>query len=152
MKYDQIAITYLRQLTESTVTIHPATDSDIPDVLQLEKQFPNNVWRNASSFQKPDHQLHVAKSGNKTVGYILTRKEPDSTLVVKMLTDQKARGTGIGGMMLDHVINQGNPVSLNVRSHNDSAISLYKSKGFRIAETRPGYYSNGDDAYHMRTD
>ncbi len=149
---DSIAKSYVRLLVESTVTIHRAKASDIPDVLELEKQFPNNVWRNASSFQKPDHELHVAKSGNKTVGYILTRQEPDSTLIVKMLTDKSIRGTGVGGKMLDHVIAQGNPVSLNVRSHNKSAISLYKSKGFDVAETRPGYYSNGDDALHMRTD
>lgn len=149
---DSIAKAYLKLLTESEIQIHRATEDDIPDVLELEKQFPNNVWKNRSSFMKPDHELHVARSGNRIHGYILTRQEPDSTLIVKMLTDKGSRGTGVGGKMLDHIISKGNPLSLNVRSHNTPAISLYKSKGFNVAEVRPEYYSNGDDALHMTRD
>jgi len=149
---DPIAEIYQRLLLESEITIHPANDDDMHHVMELEKQFPNNSWKNSASFIKPNHELHIAKHENKVAGYILTRKEKDSTLIVKMLTDKTLRKTGVGGKMLDHVLSQGNPVSLNVRTHNEPAISLYKSKGFNVKEVRPSYYSNGDDAYHMHHD
>ena len=46
---------------------------------------------------------------------------------------------------------RGGPVSLEVRTDNDAATGLYRSRGFTVVGVRRGYYRpSGADAYTMR--
>ena len=135
----------------SHISVMPASEDDYYDVVGLDQQFPNNQY-SLRQFKKPEYSLSVAKDNDNNLhGYILTKPADDgSTLIVKMLTDQNSRNMGVGSKMLDHVIQKHGNVSLNVRHHNEPAISLYQSKGFKLDHVKPSYYMNGDDAYHMR--
>lgn len=65
------------------------------------------------------------------------------------------QGNGAGRRLLDGLLDaansHGGPVFLEVRTDNEPAIGLYRSRGFEIVGTRKRYYQpSGADAYTMR--
>jgi ribosomal protein S18 acetylase RimI-like enzyme len=133
-----------------TYTTHIATENDADDILRLDKQFPGgNFYRNKDSFLRPNSTTIIAKDGDDTVGYIHLDHKDYGVHINKMLVDKAHRDFGVGGILLDHAKKVSPNVSLNVRHHNAHAIGLYQKHGFKLAEVKPSYYMNGDDAHHM---
>ena len=64
------------------------------------------------------------------------------------------RGTGIGRLLVQKVLDEcrlqgAEFVSLEVRTSNTAAISLYRQLGFIVTGQRRAYYENGEDALLM---
>lgn len=106
------------------------------------------------------HNHYVAaRDGKLLVGYAgisrLGRKPPFEYEVHTIGVDPAYQGHGIGRRLLDDLLSfaKRGEVFLEVRTDNDTAITLYQSVGFATVGVRKRYYKvSGADAYTMKRD
>ena len=75
----------------------------------------------------------------------------DELHITLVAVDPGERRRGLGGQVLDDLLQAGRlqgavHATLEVSSTNGAAVALYRSRGFKDAGLRRGYYRNGDDA------
>ena len=107
------------------------------------------------------HNRYVAARVNdELVGYAgiarLGRTSPFEYEIHTIGVDPAYQRHGIGRAMMDRLLawtEPGSAVFLEVRTDNESAITLYRSLGFVTVGVRKRYYrASGADAYTMRRD
>jgi|GEM_PF-6240480 len=80
----------------------------------------------------------VARSGDHTIGFLLSTMLPDgSVLVLNIAVERGHRRMGVGGAMLDRLSEDSylkgyRQILLAVTSNNYEAIRLYERKGFKV--------------------
>uniref|UniRef100_A0A1I8I8K0 N-terminal amino-acid N(alpha)-acetyltransferase NatA n=3 Tax=Macrostomum lignano TaxID=282301 RepID=A0A1I8I8K0_9PLAT len=96
------------------------------------------------------------------VGYVLAKMEEDPEdqphgHITSLAVKRNYRRLGIAQKLMDQASRamvesfHARYVSLHVRVSNRAALQLYKKTlGFRISETEPKYYADGEDAYAMK--
>lgn len=101
-----------------------------------------------SAFTIPGTRAVIASTGpggGQPVGFALTRQVLDEAELLLIAIVPAARGQGLGGRLLDHVIAGceaagARNMYLEVRDGNSAALALYKSRGFEVVGRRSGYY------------
>ena len=83
------------------------------------------------------------------VGYALGRQSFDEAELYRIAVLPEKRGNGAGGDLLDRFIAACGErgvcrIFLEVRSKNEPAVKLYKSRGFKLISVRKGYYGDDD--------
>jgi len=144
------------------VTIGALTPADAERCAELEAQLfdGDDPWP-AAAFNRELASKHnhyvAARSDGTLVGYAgisrLGRKTPFEYEVHTIGVDPAYQGQGIGRRLLDELLKfaSGGVVYLEVRTDNEVAIALYRSKGFEQVGLRRRYYRvSGADAYTMR--
>ena len=112
---------------------------DSPDafgrLLEEEVLFSDGVWQERLS--RTNVVTFVATRGDAEcdVGLVTGAPYDDSIGLVSMWVAPESRGTGVGGALIAAVIdwaraNGGGEILLDVADDNQSAIALYRSKGF----------------------
>jgi ribosomal-protein-alanine N-acetyltransferase len=100
----------------------------------------------------------VAVLNGTIVGYIGFWIVAGEVQIQNVIVDKDCRGRGIASRLLNFMIEIARSqgvlnVTLEVRSRNKSAISLYVKNGFVVKGVRRKYYDNdGDDALIMWAD
>jgi ribosomal-protein-alanine N-acetyltransferase len=95
----------------------------------------------------------VLEIDNEVHGYIgmwIT----DNLEIINLYVDEEYQGMGFGNMIMDFVVNicmqsKIQNLSLEVRSSNSKAISLYEKYGLKKSHIREKYYDNKEDAIVM---
>ncbi|CAM3806716.1 acetyltransferase [Tsukamurella strandjordii] len=77
----------------------------------------------------PQVRLTVADLDGRPVGFAGTA---DRELVM-LFVDADARGRGIGGALLDHVVAEQGVRTVDVNEQNEQAVGFYARKGFTVA-------------------
>ena len=93
----------------------------------------------------------VALDQEQVVGYAGLCDYPDEAFVQTMAVAPAAQGRGVGGLLLDALLEEAarrgqRTVSLEVRADNAAAQRLYERHGFTRTGVRRGYYAGGVDA------
>ncbi len=102
-----------------------------------------------------DKKLKIKNNNQSIAGYIGTWFAADEAHIISVAVHSRFRGIGVGELLLLSGIEQASAlgaekISLEVRVSNFIAQNLYKKYGFKIANTRQGYYiDNREDAYTM---
>lgn len=140
------------------MTIRPATQADLPMILNIEKLSFASPWTEAH-FQyelqeNPYAYVLVAKAEGHLVGYIDFWITFQQAQINNLAVAPTLRQHGIGKMiLLDAMdrIKKANceSITLEVRVSNHIAQQLYRKQGFQILLTKPKYYADGEDAYLM---
>lgn len=97
----------------------------------------------------------VAIEDGEVVGYIIFWiKEEGLGHIIALAVDKKFRGQHIATRLLMMAMTifkncDIHRITLEVKSHNDIAVSFYKKFGFVIDRKVPNYYEDGSDAYVM---
>ncbi len=97
----------------------------------------------------------VRKPGEDVVAYIIFWQIRDDVQVNNIAVHPDCRGLGLGEAMMRFAIAKvrgagATFMTLEVRSSNTAAVSLYRKLGFEILGTRKNYYTRPDeDAYVM---
>lgn len=97
----------------------------------------------------------VAVENGEVVAYIIFWvKEEGLGHIIALAVDKKFRGQHIATRLLMMAINifktcDIHRITLEVKSHNDVAVSFYQKFGFTIDRKVPKYYEDGSDAYVM---
>jgi [ribosomal protein S18]-alanine N-acetyltransferase len=106
----------------------------------------------ASLLPLPGVWLTLAKDGDEVVGFALARIVVREAELLLLAVRKRWQGKGIGDALLKRFISiaaqaGAEKLHLEVRSGN-SAISLYKRKGFEQAGHRKNYYRGRDGQVH----
>lgn len=135
------------------------TESDIDEVLEIERASFPSPWSKSmflNELSNPNSSIIIARGESGGVlGFICFWNVAGEIHILNLAAHPGHRRQGIGKRLLTHVIessmkNGAALFLLEVRSRNSTAISFYKSFGFKESGIRKGYYADtGDDAILM---
>ncbi len=131
----------------------------LDQVLAIERTFAA-PWTREMFLQELRMQWDVSEAlvsmrQDEVVGYVLCWFVADEVHVVNLAVQVRWRRRGIGRRLMDAVFDRARTrgmvvATLEVRTHNEAAIRLYETLGFRQVAIRKGYYAdNGEDALVM---
>ena len=136
-------------------------EADIPAVLVIEGLSFSNPWSDATFRGEVQNKgisfpvVIVHEPDQRMAGYIIYWQIRDEVQITNIALHPDFRGRGIGETVLTVILKEvrgkgATFVTLEVRSSNTPAVSLYKKLGFKVLGTRKGYYGNPvEDAYVM---
>ena len=134
-------------------------ESHILPIAELEKCCFSDPWSVNSITSELNNPLSlwvVAVDGEKLVGYVGSQSVLGWADMMNLAVAPEFRRKGIGEELVNQLIDhlQNNDVScltLEVRSSNEPAITLYEKMGFCEVGRRPNYYHNPkEDALILR--
>jgi ribosomal-protein-alanine N-acetyltransferase len=130
--------------------------ADLPLVVSIERRsFPSpwSVGMFALEMSKPDTIAVAAIEDSRVAGYLILSRFDRAWHLMNIAVAPEQRRRGIASRLIGasfERIGASDPVTLEVRPTNRSAIELYKGLGFRSWGLRKGYYpDNGEDALIM---
>jgi [ribosomal protein S18]-alanine N-acetyltransferase len=142
------------------VRIRPLREGDLPRVLEIERECFSTPWKEVTFrglMKRSDTDLLVAETEDGWLaGYAACWTVIDQSELGNVAVSPAARGTGIGGALVDAVVERikergSHECYLEVRESNREAQSLYGQRGFIVVGRRPRYYSlPTEDALVMR--
>jgi [ribosomal protein S18]-alanine N-acetyltransferase len=147
--------------TGATIRLAPLRAADVPEIMAIEKACFSDPW-SERAFQNTLDSPHtrslvaVDSGTGEAVGYVVAWLVVDEAEVANIAVAPAWRGQGIGGLLLDEVIDRArergvNVVYLEVRESNGAALRLYGSRGFEQVGRRVAYYRRPrEDALVLR--
>ena len=128
--------------------IRRATRGDVPRVAEIERSSFSDPWSPGAFRSAVDEErLHflVAEHDGGVVGYAVSWFVMDEAELANLAVATDARGSGIGGALLDAAIAAAREegcvaMHLEVRESNAAARALYESRGFEQVGRRRRYY------------
>ena len=142
------------------------TAADVPAVAALERNTFSTPWREetfarllepragaevwvaegVSDDRGTEAERLLAASPSPVLGYAVLWVAGDQGELANLAILPEARGQGIGGRLLDHVVERCRArgvvaLYLEVRYSNEVARTLYEGRGFRTIGVRKNYYS-----------
>ncbi|MBN8866942.1 MAG: ribosomal protein S18-alanine N-acetyltransferase [Solirubrobacterales bacterium] len=130
--------------------------ADLPIVISIERRsFPSpwSVGMFALEMSKPGTVALAAIDGDRVAGYMVLSRFDRAWHLMNIAVAPEQRRRGIASLLIEEALGriaEDEPVTLEVRPSNRSAIELYQGFGFRSLGLRPGYYpDNGEDALIM---
>lgn len=134
-------------------------ESDIDEVLEIERAsfpFPWSKKMFLNELSNPNSRIILAKGeSDEILGFICFWNVAGEIHILNLAVHPGHRRQDIGKRLLTHVIessiaNGAGLFALEARSRNTTAISFYKSFGFKKVGLRKEYYADtGDDAVLM---
>ena len=123
------------------------------DIARIEKSVFSDAWDVKSledSFEYDYNHLLVEKCDGRVMGYVIYSDVQGDAELLRIAVDKRYRRQGVASKlmqsMLDDLAEAGaERVSLEVRAHNISAVSLYKKFGFVDIFVRTNYYHEPED-------
>lgn len=135
---------------------------DLERLADLELElFGTEAWSLASWWGelagRPRREYLVAEDGDGIAGYVGLDHAGDTSDVMTIATLPRVRGRGLGRRLLEELVARSRAAGaerllLEVRADNTAARGLYDSAGFRLLQTRRGYYPGGVDALVLALD
>ena len=131
------------------IEIHPMTESDLDEVLRIERQAFTNPWSRHDFALSMGTQFYpvVARRNGNIVGYAVAFVSGEEIHIGDLAVAKKWRRKGIGGILLMNLLSEARKrglrrVTLEVRMSNEVAQHLYSKYGFINIAIRKGYYTH----------
>lgn len=129
---------------------------DLPPVVAIERRSFPSPWSLGMfvlEMAKPETIGLVATERDRLTGYLVLSRFDRAWHLMNIAVAPEQRRRGIASMLTEAAlgrIGEHEPVTLEVRPTNRSAIALYEGSGFVAFGLRKGYYpDNGEDALIM---
>jgi len=131
--------------------------ADLPQVIAIERRAFPTPWSLAMfvlELSKPSGICLAILEGERLVGYTVCSRYDTVWHLMNVAVDPAERRQGLATRLLEELFARGDrpgeQYTLEVRTSNAGAISLYEDFGFRAAGLRRGYYhDNKEDAVIM---
>ena len=128
--------------------LSPMAIEHLPDILAIEQTGFSNPWRRADfefALAKEGSWCQVAQIGDTLVGYFVGFHVLAEFHLADFAIHPDRQRCGLGRLLLERLVERLKVrpvdfVTLEVRSSNGPAISLYKSYGFQTVAIRRDYY------------
>lgn len=138
-----------KDFTYEITILKEYTESDIYHIESIEKSCFSDPWSFNSikeSLENPSYKYIISKSNNIILGYMNINTILDEGYINNFAVNKQYQNLGIGNAILKKAINFGKEnnlsfLSLEVRSSNNKAISLYKKNNFLITGSRKSFYT-----------
>ena len=137
----------IRRIAESPVRIRVMGHDDLPMVSDIERrsyQFPwsHGVFRDCLL---AGYHCIVLERNNRVAGYGILSIAAGEAHILNLCVDPNYRSHGYGEQLLDAILLQARSakvreIFLEVRPSNETALALYRKKGFHTVARRPAYY------------
>ncbi len=146
------------------VEIRPMEDSDLSQVMEIENMCFLHPWKETDILYElhgnPVSNVLVIEYSNtsfglkQVVGFVDYWVTFDSGTICQIAVHPDIQRSGVGSELMKELISDAKAkkvrsMTLEVRKSNEKAINFYKKHGFKVSHTKPGYYSNGEDAVYM---
>ena len=136
--------------------IRKLTYGDLPSVISIERRSFPTPWSLAMfvlELSKPSGICLAISGGRGLVGYLVCSRYADVWHLMNIAVAPERRREGIATGLMRRLFDEAGPdarFTLEVRTTNRSAITMYERFGFRPAGNRRRYYhDNGEDALIM---
>ena len=136
--------------------IRRLTYADLPQVIAIERRAFPTPWSLAMfvlELSKPSGICLAAMIDERLVGYLVCSRYDAIWHVMNVAVDPDRRREGIATRLMRELFDAAGPgarFTLEVRTSNRGAITMYDRFGFRRAGRRRRYYhDNGEDALIM---
>lgn len=136
-------------MQEPPVAIRSMTHEDLSFVSDIERrsyEFPwsHGVFRDCLL---AGYQCVVLDRGERVAGYAILSIAAGEAHILNLCVDPANRSHGYGELLLDEIVGRARDaevaeIFLEVRPSNETAIALYKKKGFHQIARRPEYYQS----------
>jgi ribosomal-protein-alanine N-acetyltransferase len=148
------------QPTFSAVSLRPATQDDLEQILVIEKKSYPHPWNQehfVAEMSKPYAHVYVLtddETDEFVAGYIVYWVQIEGVSLLNVAVHPDWRGLGYAQKLLQSMIKETvrdeiSKINLEVRASNLNAIALYKKIGFSQTHLRKKFYANGEDAIVM---
>lgn len=134
-------------IREIPVEVRPMSHDDLSQVSDIERrsyEFPwsHGVFRDCLL---AGYHCLVIEREEYVVGYSILSVAAGEAHILNLCVDPTFRNLGYGEQLLDEILDvaantEVRQIFLEVRPSNDSALALYRKKGFRQIAERPAYY------------
>ncbi len=143
--------------TSAPLVFSPMRRRDLDAVVAIEKRAFVHPWSRevfARELRVPFSKIVLARVQGEIVGYACRWLHAEAVEIQNVAVHPDWRRRSIGRQLVETVLAEARAAGvrralLEVRSYNRPALSLYRRLGFRETGTRPGYYSDGEDAVLM---
>jgi [ribosomal protein S18]-alanine N-acetyltransferase len=148
-------------VTNETLVIRPAEESDLPEILRIERTSFADPWSRESFVTSLDlERMHFLvaeerreeEAGHEVgdsilVGYVIALVLSEEAEIANLAVAASVRRRGVGGLLLDRATDDltqrgVRSLYLEVRESNLAARALYESRLFAQVGRRKGYYRN----------
>lgn len=139
--------------------LHPLSINDVDAAVELQQRAMSaDAWTQgklADEIGREDRSWWVARKDGRLVGCAGGQVVDGELCIFSVCVDPEERRQGIAQRLLERVATDGralaaDTVTLEVRTGNEPAISLYHSLGLEDVGVRPRYYHDRADALIMR--
>ena len=138
-------------MAEPPSTIRDMNHDDLAMVSDIERrsyEFPwsHGVFRDCLL---AGYQCRVLERGGRVAGYAIISIAAGEAHILNLCVDPAHRAHGYGEILLDEILGvareaEVEQIFLEVRPSNETAIRLYRKKGFHQVARRPEYYQSHD--------
>lgn len=131
---------------------------DLPQLLEIQNECFIHPWKEKDILyelkENPVNFMYVLEEGNLILGFIDFWITFDSATIAQIAIRKQYQGKGYSSILMQEMIDDCYAkkvlnITLEVRTSNTKAISLYKKFNFREIVIKPHYYDNGEDALYM---
>ena len=143
----------------AAVSIRKLVYGDLPGVLAIERRSFGTPWSLAMfvlELSKPSGICLAAEDDDGLVGYLVCSRYADVWHLMNVAVDPDRRRAGIASGLIGQLfekVGSGARLTLEVRTSNSGAITMYERFGFETSGHRRRYYQdNGEDALIMWLD
>lgn len=136
------------------INISPMSLRHLSRVMQIERESFSDPWSlfsfTSELSDNPYATYFIAIYQEMIAGYIGGWLVTDELHITNLAIAKEFRGLGIAQQLIDEIIQYSrawgiNRATLEVRASNNSAMNLYRKKGFTSAGYRPSYYTNNNE-------
>ena len=145
-------------MIQANFSVRPLGYSDLPQVIAIERRAFTTPWSLAMfvlEISKPSGLCLAAvdAGSQRLIGYLILSRYDTVWHLMNIAVDPARQRQGVARGLLEQMIKRAGreeQYTLEVRTSNAPAITLYEHFGFRSAGTRPRYYRDtGEDAVIM---
>jgi len=137
----------IRPIAEPPVTIRPMSHDDLPLVSDIERRSYDFPWSHGvfrDCLLAGYHCVVLDREG-RAAGYGILSIAAGEAHILNLCVDPNYRSYGYGERMLDQILLHARSadvreIFLEVRPSNQTALALYRKKGFHLVANRPAYY------------
>lgn len=136
--------------------LRPLVEADLDAAARFEQQRAERPWSREQLRDELGRAAWALELDGVLAGHACLSLLPPEAELLTIVVDERRRGHGHGGWLLDRLIEQVvgagcTELRLEVRPSNDAALALYRGRGFEAVGRRVGYYSaTGEDALVLR--
>lgn len=133
--------------------IRKAVKSDVPGVLEIEKDLFSDPWDKRlfeDAIEAEDKHFFVAEEADKLAGYVIFEKVLDEGHITNLAVAKEYQKHGTGTNLVNCVIELARQeklkeIFLEVRESNEAAKVLYSKFGFKEVGRRKRYYPKANE-------
>ena len=138
---------YSPRKTTERISIRPMSESDLDEVVQLDREAFGSFWHNsADALRRARNQSvwsTVAEDAHGLIGYQISTGNPFGAHLARLAVRTEAQSRGVGSALIHDLIQNSETLvsgrlSVNTQSDNVASLMLYQKLGFiRTGESYP---------------